>query len=100
MVVSLIDIFTDISMPVLNGFESTQRIRELERKRMDVCKGYTPAYIIALTGLGSERDQMEAFEAGVDYFATKPMSLSYLRTLLEEWQATGKINRTQHEGNE
>ena len=84
-------IFMDISMPVMNGFEATRAIRELEegRRRAQEQEGITgktrPALIIALTGLASERDQSEAFASGVDLFMTKPVSFREVGQLLNNW---------------
>ena len=55
-------------MPVMDGLESTRRIRELERKL-----SLTPVPIMALTGLASSDTQKEAFASGVDIFLTKPV---------------------------
>ncbi|KEQ91832.1 hypothetical protein AUEXF2481DRAFT_8282 [Aureobasidium subglaciale EXF-2481] len=71
-------ILMDISMPKMNGFESTRAIREFERH-----KGiFPPARIIALTGLGSKTSKLEAKICGMDDFRTKPVKLGTLRELL------------------
>ena len=81
-------------MPVMNGFEATRAIRDIEDAR-----GYdnndpdapSPAFIIALTGLASSRDQTEAFTSGVDLFMTKPVSFKEVGRLLDNWEAQGGI---------
>jgi CheY-like chemotaxis protein len=70
----------DISMPVMNGLDSTRNIRKLERER-----GQKPAMIIALTGLASADVQQEAFSIGINFFLTKPVSFTELRKLLSDW---------------
>ncbi|KAL3470939.1 hypothetical protein BJX99DRAFT_250784 [Aspergillus californicus] len=79
-------IFMDISMPVMNGFEATRAIRALEKERGS--KQSTPAIIIALTGLSSERDESEALASGFDLFITKPVSFKGVSKLLAEWEKT------------
>ncbi|KAK5745893.1 hypothetical protein LTR17_001022 [Elasticomyces elasticus] len=72
-------ILMDISMPVMNGFEATRRIRKFEQQQ-----GIHPAHIIALTGLGSAEAQQEAFSSGVDLYLTKPVRLKELTRVLKD----------------
>ncbi|KAK3938666.1 hypothetical protein QBC46DRAFT_389771 [Diplogelasinospora grovesii] len=71
-------ILTDISMPVMDGLESTRRIREFERANR-----LKPAVVIALTGLSGVDVQQEAFASGVDLFLTRPLVLKGLVDALE-----------------
>ncbi|MCJ1400913.1 hypothetical protein MMC11_004124 [Xylographa trunciseda] len=83
-------IFMDISMPVMNGFEATRAIRQIEEsRRTGSPDDPAPALIIALTGLASSRDQSEAFTSGVDLFMTKPVSFKEVGRLLDNWEANG-----------
>lgn len=77
---------TDISMPVMNGFEATRAIRSLER---DTDKGLQPSTIVALTGLSSARDESEALESGMNLFLTKPVTLKSITKILNEWAEKG-----------
>jgi CheY-like chemotaxis protein len=70
----------DISMPVMDGMASAREIRKYERSR-----GQKPCTIIALTGLGSADSQQDAFSSGMDRFLTKPVRLSHLRDILNDW---------------
>lgn len=70
-------IFTDISMPVMDGFEATRHIRAYEQEQ-----GLQPATIVALTALASSYSQREAFGSGLDLFLTKPVKLKELRQVL------------------
>ncbi|KAL9035589.1 MAG: hypothetical protein Q9180_004783 [Flavoplaca navasiana] len=86
-------IFMDLSMPIMNGFESTRAIRDFERTR-DHSKYARPpkaALIIALTGLASGRDHGEAFACGVDLYMTKPVSFKEVGRLLDNWEAHGGL---------
>jgi CheY-like chemotaxis protein len=60
---------TDPSMPAMDGFEATRRIRSIESKRNTV----HPAKIIALTG-GSSEHIKRAYAAGADVFLRNPFS--------------------------
>ncbi|CAG7559552.1 unnamed protein product [Fusarium equiseti] len=70
-------ILMDISMPVMDGFEATRRIRAFE-----TAQGLRPALILALTGLASEEAQREAEVSGLDLFLTKPVRLKELGPIL------------------
>lgn len=72
-------IFMDISMPIMNGFEATRKIRAEERGRPE---GTVRTVIVALTGLGSSSSQKEAFTSGIDLYLIKPVPLKKLRELV------------------
>ena len=77
-------------MPVMNGFEATRAIRQIEESRRTGSPADpSPALIIALTGLASSSDQSEAFTSGVDLFMTKPVSFKEVGQLLNNWEANG-----------
>lgn len=71
-------ILMDISMPVMDGFEATRRIRAHEK-----AQGLSRCNIFALTGLASAGAQQEAFASGIDLFLTKPVRLKELSKILE-----------------
>lgn len=79
-------------MPVMNGFEATRRIRDIEQHRNEHSEN-SAALVIALTGLASGRDQAEAFESGVDLFLTKPVSFKEVGKLLDNWERHGSVLR-------
>ena len=84
----------DISMPIMNGFEATRAIRDMEEEREGrnrKGKERPPALVVALTGLASGRDQAEAFTSGVDLFLTKPISFREVGKLLDNWEAHGEL---------
>jgi CheY-like chemotaxis protein len=75
-------ILMDLSMPEVSGFEATSAIREIEKDSVVDHR----AYIVALTGLVSDKDRSAAHEAGVDDYVTKPAGLQKVRNIIETWQ--------------
>lgn len=81
-------IVTDLLMPVMDGIELTRALRATEWGQS--------MYVVMLTGVDSEEEVVEAFEAGVDDYVTKPVNLRSLRArmraalhyvqLLEAWE--------------
>ncbi len=70
-------IFMDCQMPIMDGYEATERIRK------DHGIGEVP--IIALTAHVTVADRERCFAAGMEAYLGKPCSLSDLRTLLIQW---------------
>ncbi|KAH7422043.1 hypothetical protein KP509_13G087900 [Ceratopteris richardii] len=62
----------DCEMPVLNGYEATQRIRS-EESRYGI---RTP--VIALTAHAMAQDEKKCIEAGMDFYLTKPLAMDAL----------------------
>ncbi len=73
-------VLMDCEMPVLNGFETSRRVRhfELNANRL-------PTPIIALTGHPPEALQENWRESGVNELVYKPVDLPQLRRLVQEW---------------
>jgi CheY-like chemotaxis protein len=69
-------IFMDLKMPVMDGWEATKRIRQLEFGRA--------IPIIALTAQAMAGDEQKALAAGCDDYLAKPIvDLSVVRTKME-----------------
>lgn len=71
-------IFMDCQMPVMDGFEATRQIREIEKQT----GGFTP--IIALTANVVKEEKDKCFAAGMNDFVSKPVSLQILKQKLEQ----------------
>jgi two-component system, sensor histidine kinase and response regulator len=70
-------IFMDVHMPVLDGFEATRQIRQIEAHRL--LPG-TP--IIAMTALAMEGDRERCQEAGMDDYIPKPVKSKAILNML------------------
>ena len=68
-------ILMDMSLPIIDGWEATRRI-----KSNAATKGIP---IIALTAHAMQGDELKAKEAGCDDFDTKPVELSRLLEKIE-----------------
>jgi CheY-like chemotaxis protein len=68
-------ILMDMSLPVLDGWEATRRIKADDRTKS------TP--IIALTAHAMQGDEQKAREAGCDDYDTKPVELPRLLEKME-----------------
>ncbi len=73
-------IFSDISMPGMNGYELVRILRQ----RPDT----STAFIVALTGSGTEIDRKTALDSGFDEHQTKPVDIQSLRKLFERLSVT------------
>jgi CheY-like chemotaxis protein len=74
-------VLMDCHMPELDGFEASQRIRELER-RGDL-RARTP--IIAITANAMQGDRERCLQAGMDDYVSKPIGIEQLRATLGKW---------------
>ena len=72
-------IFMDCHMPVMDGFESTRRIRAFE----GIGRNRTPIVALTADTLASDRERCRA--AGMDDFVTKPVSSTMLAATIERW---------------
>jgi CheY-like chemotaxis protein len=71
-------ILMDCNMPVMDGFESTRRIRQLERDN-----GLPITPIVAVTAHVLEEVRQQCFAAGMDDHVSKPFSLEQMREILQ-----------------
>ena len=80
-------ILMDIEMPIMDGYEATQKIRQWEQKHKRA-----PVPIIALTAHAFIRFKKKCLDAGCDDFLTKPVKKSKLiETIATHLQLSGQI---------
>ena len=75
-------ILMDCRMPVMDGYEATQSIRALEKK-----KDCPPLPIIALTANASSDDRVLCMQSGMNDVITKPFKRADLSSCLQKWLA-------------
>jgi PAS domain S-box-containing protein len=63
----------DLGLPVMDGYELAERLREL-----------APLHLIALTGYGTENDQERSRAAGFDRHLVKPIAIDVVRETLAD----------------
>jgi CheY-like chemotaxis protein len=70
----------DIKMPVMNGFEATEKIKQIRESLP----------IIAQTAYTSDEDKDKAYRAGCDGYITKPLTEAVVIEILEKHLNTNK----------
>ncbi len=83
-------VFMDIQMPGIDGWETTQKIRDLKDQK----KASLP--IIAMTAYAMKEDADRCYEAGMDGFITKPILMEKISEILQSIE-TGKTTITDRE---
>ncbi len=73
-------ILMDVSMPVMDGYIATRKIREIEAERH---LPRTP--IIGLTAHAMQGDREKCLDAGMDDYISKPISTAKLAVMIETW---------------
>jgi CheY-like chemotaxis protein len=71
----------DVSMPVMNGHQATEAIREAESETAEF--GRTP--IVGVTAHALTGDMERCLEAGMDDYLSKPISPEKLEAKIREW---------------
>lgn len=68
-------VFMDLKMPIMDGYEATQKIKEINDK----------ASVVALSAYVMKPDRERAFESGCDDFMPKPIHSNQLDRILEKY---------------
>lgn len=74
-------ILMDCMMPVMDGFQATQKIREWEEKN----NIQNPIPIFAITANAGEEDRNKCLSIGMDDFISKPIKREIIEQLFEKW---------------
>ncbi len=77
-------IFMDVQMPVMDGFQATRRIRELEESQ----GGHVP--IVAMTAYAMKEDMERCRESGMDDYISKPFQADDVVTVMGRLLGTGE----------
>lgn len=91
-------IFMDVQMPILDGLEATQRIRQLESDGEHIP-------IIAITAGAMAEDEQRCLQAGMDDYLSKPIEIKQLASVLntlvlhvqgrtDEWSDSSELPET------
>jgi signal transduction histidine kinase/CheY-like chemotaxis protein len=72
-------ILMDVQMPVMDGFEATDRIRQLEANTSRRIP------IVALTAHAQQGDRERCLDAGMDDYLSKPINRQELESRLQFW---------------
>jgi CheY-like chemotaxis protein len=75
-------IFMDCMMPVLDGYEATKKIREIERLENEN-KNYKPVFIIATTANYGLEEKNKCLQVGMNEMLSKPVGLEEIERVLE-----------------
>ena len=83
-------IFMDVQMPVMDGYQATRAIRELESElasieKYNAKKPFQRVPIIAMTAHVMDENKELCLEAGMDDFLTKPFTMEELLSMESKW---------------
>jgi PAS domain S-box-containing protein len=74
-------VLMDCLMPVLDGYQTTRKLREREGKN-------SHTIIVAMTANAMKEDKEKCLQAGMDDYISKPVSFEVLETVLNSWLPT------------
>jgi len=82
-------ILMDCEMPVMDGFDATKRIREMEKRLDEARAGQKRTPIVALTAHALAEVRERCLEAGMDDFLVKPYDDVQIAEMLGRWVTPG-----------
>jgi signal transduction histidine kinase/DNA-binding response OmpR family regulator len=83
-------ILMDLQMPVMDGYEATKKIREIEREKAETNSDKKsdfsqPIPIIALTAHSFKEDREKCLVSGMNDYLTKPLNPKKLIAMIYRW---------------
>jgi len=78
-------ILMDCQMPVMDGFEATRKMRNMEYEQ-----GLTHTPIIALTANALDTGREACLSSGMDYFLVKPIRIKAIRDVFSKFRTGGE----------
>lgn len=88
--------FMDCHMPVMDGYETTQTIRDKEKEKPSTRR----LPIVALTANAMEEDRQKCLSVGMDYYLSKPTRREQLKHLLDYFQSEGHFPDSDYHADE
>ncbi len=87
-------VLMDVQMPIMNGLESTEKIRLWEADH-----GQPRVPIVALTANALEEDRQKCLASGMDDFLVKPLYMEKLQAVLVRWLLSNRstLNTKEHD---
>jgi signal transduction histidine kinase/CheY-like chemotaxis protein len=83
-------VLMDCQMPVMDGFEATKNIRSLKTPNSSMT-------VIALTANAVKENVVECFEAGMNDYISKPLTLKSLEKILLKWMKPDTVEIAQYQ---
>jgi len=80
-------VFMDCQMPVMDGLEATQRIRDPQSRVKDHA-----IPVVAMTANAMKSDRDRCLEVGMDDYISKPVDPGKLRQVLDQWLTERRQN--------
>jgi len=79
-------ILMDCQMPIMDGFEATRKLRQMERE-----SGQSRLPVIALTANAMQGDREHCLSVGMDDYISKPVNGEKLREVLDRWTRRARL---------